>query len=364
MGMEETAENVVVRVLCPKLVITRNETELQWLIGSPFFPRFTIVSTLRCIHTSDSSSTPDYTKESEDIRTLLLKGFDVIGALIVGSSDPEETSRKAVNAGRQLRKLLCDEGNAGNEEIIGAVADSSTGGTRFFVSRSEKSTSIQSITSVVYEDQPEKYIWERGCLLRCELPIKFPVCIPVKNLSDAQSIFLHATEAVVAKFTDPQVTYIMERLNVVSSETLHTAIVRGRELDFNTDISNINLVGEKPAQNSNLRALRCTQFCSKGVTDPAAISAENADVIQVRVMLNRSEESKTFTAPIAEYVPALEEVRLLIVNFELEVICYAAKDVPLMYAVSRVIIPGLVEQLKSMRNAILPKLLTQHPQVQ
>jgi hypothetical protein len=34
-----------------------------------------------------------------------------------------------------------------------------------------------------------------------------------------------------------------------------------------------------------------------------------------------------------------------------------------MYAVSKLIIPGLVDQLNSMKNIILPNLLTEHPQV-
>lgn len=62
-------------------------------------------------------------------------------------------------------------------------------------------------------------------------------------------------------------------------------------------------------------------------------------------------------------ISALEETRLLIVDFKLEVLSYAAKDLPLIYAVSKLIIPGLVDQIKTMKNAILPNLLAQHLQV-
>lgn len=62
-------------------------------------------------------------------------------------------------------------------------------------------------------------------------------------------------------------------------------------------------------------------------------------------------------------VSALEEAGLLAVNFKLGVLCYAAKEIPVMYAVSKLIIPGLVDQLNSMKNVILPNLLTKHPQV-
>lgn len=59
----------------------------------------------------------------------------------------------------------------------------------------------------------------------------------------------------------------------------------------------------------------------------------------------------------------MEEARLLVVNFKLEVLCYAAKEIPVMYAVSKLIIPALVDQLNSMKTVILPNLLTDHPQV-
>ncbi|XP_059442922.1 probable Ufm1-specific protease isoform X2 [Corylus avellana] len=355
--MESVTENTSVRVLCPKLVLHKNEPGFQWLIGSPFFPPLTIVSTLRCIHTVSSSS--DYLKESEDLRTLLPKGFDVIGALVIGNSESEKNARMAIDAARRLRKLLFDE----NREMIGAVADiNNTGNIQFFVSVSENSTSLELVTSVVYEDHPEKYVWEKGCLLRCELPIKFPVYFPLNNPSDAEKMYLRATEAVVAKFKDPQVVYMAETLSKASAEVPQPVIIRGAELDFHTSLSNIKLLG-KDAQDSDSKFLPCARLCLKSKFDSPVFPVENADTIQVSVLLNSSEKSLNSTAPVAEYIPALEETRLLVVNFKLEVLCYASKEIPVMYAVSKLIIPGLVDQLNSMKNAILPNLLTEHCQL-
>ena len=42
---------------------------------------------------------------------------------------------------------------------------------------------------------------------------------------------------------------------------------------------------------------------------------------------------------------ALEEAWLLVVSFKLEVHCYVAKDIPVMYAVSKLIIHNLVQPL-------------------
>lgn len=62
-------------------------------------------------------------------------------------------------------------------------------------------------------------------------------------------------------------------------------------------------------------------------------------------------------------MPASEVARLLVVDFKLQVLCYAAKSLTLMDAISKLVFPGLVDQLNSMKKAIVPYLLSQHPQV-
>ncbi|KAA8540731.1 hypothetical protein F0562_024350 [Nyssa sinensis] len=366
--MEDENENASVRVLCRKLVITKNEPGLQWLIGSPFFPPFTIISTFRCIHTLSSNPfSPDYSKESDDLRTVLLKGFDVIGALIVGKdSNSEQIPGEVFDACGKMRKLLSGDDNGGklgNQRLIGAVVDSNTGDVRFFVSKSGDLNGIESVTSVVYEANPEKYIWERGCILRCELPIKLPMYYPVNNPKDAENMYLRATDAVAAKFRDPQVSYMVETLNEPSTEVLPPVILRSAELDFQTDLSNARLKVET-TQESDAKVLPCRYFCSKSKDIlPFTSMEENADKIQVTVLLNRSENSSKAAAPMAEYFPALDETKILVVDYKLELLCYAAKDLPLAFAVSKLIIPGLVEQLHTAKNAILPNLMTQHSQL-
>ncbi|KAK2648028.1 hypothetical protein Ddye_015517 [Dipteronia dyeriana] len=355
--MDENSKTI--RILCPKLVFSK--TGIQWLIGSPFFTPLTVVSTLRCIH-SDSSS-PDYDTESGDLRALLPKGFNVIGALIIKNSDLEKKNAgEAIDAARRLTKLLSGEAELRNSVTIGAVADSVTGDVQFFVSRSEKPTDIETVDFVLYDDNPEKYVWERGCMIRCELPITLPLYYPLNNTSEAEKMYLHATEAVIAKFKDPQVVYMVETLSQASTESPQPVILRGKDLDFDMNLSDIKLVCEA-AQDSDTTALSCAHFCSKSKSAAAILSAENADTIQVSVLLNRSEKSPKSTAPIAKYCPASQDARLLIVDFKLQVLCYATKNLPLMHAISKLVFPGLVDQLNSMKKAIMPNLFTQHPQL-
>ena len=112
-----------------------------------------------------------------------MKGFDVIGALIVGKSDSEKKAARSIEAARKLRKVLSGRTYSENEETIGAVANPDTGEIHFFVSETEGSTSLEFVNSVSYDDNPEKFVWESGCLLRCELPIKLPFCFPVNKPS-------------------------------------------------------------------------------------------------------------------------------------------------------------------------------------
>lgn len=59
----------------------------------------------------------------------------------------------------------------------------------------------------------------------------------------------------------------------------------------------------------------------------------------------------------------MEEARLIVVDLNLDVLTYALKDLPLMHAVSNLVIPALVDQLYSLKKIILPYLLMVHPQV-
>lgn len=356
--MEKKSRSI--RVECSKLLISRNESDLQWLIGSPFFPALTIVSTFKCLHFS--SFGPDFNKESEEIRTLLLKGFDVIGALIVGKSDPEKTAARAIEAARKLRKVLAGRTESEKEVTIGAIADPDNGEIRFFASNTESSTSLEFVNSVSYGDNPEKFVWESGCLLRCELPVKLPFCFPVNKPSDAEYIFSRAIDTVFAKFREPDVVYMVESTSKASLDVIQPVIVRGAELDYDTALPTNELL-DKAVHNSDQKLLPCANFCLKSKSTSELFSAENADIIQISVLLNRSKTSSKCSAPVVEYVPATEEIRLLIVDFKLEVLCFAVQGIPVMHAISKLLIPGLIDQLNSMKKMILPSLLKQHPQL-
>lgn len=197
----------------------------------------------------------------------------MIGALIVGKSDLEKTGASAIEAARKLRKVLSGRTISENEKMIGAVADPDTGEICFFVSETEGSTSLEFVNSVSYDDNPEKFVWESGCLLRCELPIKLPFCFPVNKPSDVENIFSRAIEAVISKFRDPNVVYLVEASSKGPSDVIQPVILRATELDFDAALPTIDLL-DKAVHDSGQKLLRCAHFCLKSKSTPELFSIE------------------------------------------------------------------------------------------
>ncbi|KAG2399241.1 Ufm1-specific protease [Vigna angularis] len=329
----------------------------SWLVGSPFLPPLTVASFLRCIHSlPSSSSSPDFLKESEDLRTLLPKGFEIIGAVASGE---DSDARAAVDAASSLRKLLYREGT--DRPLIGAVCGSDSGDMRFFVSESGNTTSLEAVPSVIEERDSEKCLWENACLLRCELPIKLPLYYAPKNPTDVEKAYVQAVEALIAKLRDPQAVYMLETTNKTSLDIPLPVIIRGVQLDFYADLSKIKTLADDE-DGSDASSLSCSYFSNRSKAGSPVFSAENADTIQVSVLFNSFGTSSASTVPVAEYLPVEDEARLLVVDIKLDVLCYSSRELPLKYAVSSLIIPGLVDQLNTVQKLMLPNLLAQLPQ--
>ncbi|KAL3824919.1 hypothetical protein ACJIZ3_020948 [Penstemon smallii] len=367
MGTGITQNDVVIRILCRKLVILKNEAGLQWLIGSPLLPSLSIASTVRCLHTlPDDPHSPNLPTESDEIRSLLLRGFEVLGAVIVLDKNDlkfEKVAGDAILAVRNLRKNLYGNDNE-NQILVGAVLDLNNGGAecdlQFFISRRRNSNNVEKVGTVVYEDQPSKYVWGKGCIVRCELPLKLPLYYALRDSKDVESVYARAIEDVERKLRDPKVTYILEAHTNSSLGGPQPIILHGSELVEPAELPK-NAFSIETAQESQAKSLACSYFCSETKDTASFTSVEDADKILVSIMFNKSRSSLKPAAPTAEYYPANGEAKLLVVNHKLEVLSYATKDILLTHMVSKLIIPGLVDQLHSLKNKMLPNLLLQHP---
>ncbi|QHN78292.1 putative Ufm1-specific protease [Arachis hypogaea] len=67
------------------------------------------------ISPSSFASPPMISTNNQELRTLIPKGFEVIGALAHGAS---ADAQAAVHAARRLRKLLYGEGEGDNRPLI------------------------------------------------------------------------------------------------------------------------------------------------------------------------------------------------------------------------------------------------------
>ncbi|XP_006852259.2 probable Ufm1-specific protease isoform X1 [Amborella trichopoda] len=348
MGMEGKS----VRILCPRIIFSR-EPGLQWLIGSPFMP-FTVVSSFRCIHTHGDPFSSDYAAEADDMRTLLLRGFDIIGALVIGDGDPLENASKAANAACNMTKWLNrDHENAG---VIGAAYDLNNGKVQYFFFGSGSDTKPEAFDSVLCEENPEKYLWERGCLLRCELSIRLPVYLPTNRPSaDVEGLFTSLIDETTARFNTPQMTYVVEGAKQTLEEC--QPIVLCTESDIMSGYSNLKPIkGFDGADN-----LFCSYFSSSNQL--LSTAREITDPIKVTVFLNCSRNTPPSCAPTADYFPVMEPTRLVHASFNLDALCYSSKDFPVTSAVSLLVVPALIDQLTTMKTAILPCLMARQPQL-
>ncbi|KAG0450047.1 hypothetical protein HPP92_026958 [Vanilla planifolia] len=359
----EEREGKVLRVLCPKNALhTPREPGVRWLVGSSvFLPRFNVVSCFRCLHyLGGDPNSPDFSREADDVRTLLLRGFDIIGAISIGEGDAEFNARKVAEASRTMRKYL--SANAGYHDMIGAHADVNGEEIKYFLSEKENPKEIVEIETVIYENDPAKFVWGKGCLIRCELFLKIPIYALGRRTSDVELIYSSLTDLTAAELKDPSVAFIIEGESVNSNDESTATILHGSDLDFDVSLSKNVLLssnGKEPAA----KAPTCLQFCSKNKSISATAVQENADVIRVTVMSNRSRNISTLGAPTAEYFPVTEPARCIVANFNLDVLCYSSKDFFVASAISELVVPGLIDQLEKIKNVISPNLLTQHPQL-
>lgn len=117
---------------------------------------------------------------ADEIRGLLPRGFDIVGALLVGGEGSDADATRALELARVLRERLL--GVAASHGMVGGCMDASSGEIRFVVSKSGERDAAEGL-DVVWEDDPGTLLWEKGCLLRCELLLKLPLYVPADEIS-------------------------------------------------------------------------------------------------------------------------------------------------------------------------------------
>uniref|UniRef100_A0ACD5ZGZ6 Uncharacterized protein n=1 Tax=Avena sativa TaxID=4498 RepID=A0ACD5ZGZ6_AVESA len=346
------------RLLCPKTsILSAPSPSLLWLVGSPrFLQPITVAAALRCLHSlpDDGPFSPNLPHEADEIRGLLVRGFDIVGALLVGTSNFEADAGRALDLARALRERLF--GERASHGMAGGCVDAATGDIGFLVSESIGSEAVEG-QEVVWEDEPARLLLEKGCLLRCQLPLQVPLYLPSDEKSAGnEARFSSVIESTAANLRGPHASYLVEGPAATSEESHRSVILHGSDLN--------HVSCDLPiSPDSNARTLPCSEFFStkrRGLS----LTRENADAIQVTVLSNQSFNSSKAGSPVPvlKYFPAAS-ANLRVISLKLDILCYASGDIPVAAAVSELVIPGLSDQLSIMKKAIVSELLGQQPQL-
>lgn len=270
----------------------------------------------------------------------------------------------AISAVRNLRKTL-NGNDIADKVLIGAALDLSNGSSdrdlQFFISKKDHPNSLVKVNTIIYEDHPVKAVWEKGCVVHCELPVKLPLYYTSSGPKDVEGAYARAIEDVEQNLKELEVVFIIETLNKPSTHGPEPVIIHG--MDLPTELPD-NAVVLESVEESLIKSLRCSHFFSES-KDIVSVTSLEEDVnkIHVNIMFNKSKSDNNPAAPVAEYYPANGEAKLLVVSHKLKVLLYATKDMLLIDMISKLLIPGLVDQLHSLKKKILPDFLKQHPQL-
>ncbi|KAL0925404.1 hypothetical protein M5K25_003729 [Dendrobium thyrsiflorum] len=174
-----------------------------------------------------------------------------------------------------------------------------------------------------------------------------------------EDMFSSLIDLTVADLRDPCTAFLVEGPSVTSNETSASIVLHGFDLDFSRSISeNVWLTSNQ--MESDAKDLACSQFFSNNKSLSFSSLRENADVIWITMLSNRSRNVSKSVAPVAEYFP--EAASCVFANFKLDVLCYSSKECPIASVISKLVVPGLIDQLLTMKNVISPSLSARHSQ--
>lgn len=351
----------MLRILCNNLskqYDKQQRTGLQWLIGVPFMP-FTVISSLKCVHTDGDPFTPNYDAEADDLQVLLPRGLEVIGALFVSNTSGRDNAIKAGDTCSKLRRYLLPMQKE-SSFVIGAAATINTDDIEYFIYMEGKSSSIEAFKTVIHEKKPAQYLWDTACLLHCQMSLNLPVYFTSNKSPEEQ--FSLVVEDFAANLKGPRAVFQAESVSNQSEECL-PLLLRCMDSNVGESYKSIEPL-EKNSGHWNADYLPCSKLCSTNKCILSASGVEIPEPIKLTVLFQSSDNVKA-RAPNVGFFPAKEDIRLIILIIKLDVLCLASRELSLVDAVSKLIIPGLIDQLSAMRKVSdirmkQPKLCAYH----
>lgn len=347
----------MLRILCNNLSKQhgkQQQTGLQWLIGVPFMP-FTVISSLKCLHTDGDPFTPNYAAEADDLQVLLPRGLKVIGALFVSDTNGRDNALKVGDICSKLRKYLLPMQNE-SSFVIGVAATMNKDDIEYFIYMEGNSSSIEAFKTVIHEEKSAQYLWDAACLLHCQMSLNLPVYLASNKSSEEQ--FSLVVEEFTANLKGPRTVFQAESV-ANQSEECSSLLLRCMDSNMG-DIEPL----KKNDGHWNEDYLPCSKLSSTNKCVLSASGVEIPEPIKLTV-LHQSSDNVKARAPSVGFFPAKEDIRLIMWIIKLDVLCLASRELSLADAVSKLIIPGLIDQLSAMRKVSnirmkQPKLCAYH----
>lgn len=269
----------------------------------------------------------------------------------MGSDGSDADAASALELAQALRQRLF--GVAASHGMVGGRMDAATGEIRFVASERGGSNAVEGLEVVWAEDEQGRLLWEKGCLLRCELPLKLPLYLPADDISGIEDRFSSLLESTAAKLRHPHVSYLVEGI-ITSNESRRSVIIHGDDL-----CSDSHLRGNSRIKECTTSIVSCSEFFpERSYTIPLTI--ENADAIEITILSRQSVSSlKPGTTPLVEYFPAPAPASLRVINLKLDILCYSSIGFPVADAVSELVIPGLADQMSVLKRTIASEITQQ-----
>ncbi|KAH7404682.1 hypothetical protein KP509_15G037900 [Ceratopteris richardii] len=315
-----------ITILCDSSMLENKRKGMQWLVGTRTMP-CTVISVIHCLRLN--AGYPDIQAESAELRILLPKGLEIVGALLNEVGELEK-ARKIYEITMEVALAVNGDDSCKKSGLIIACLESADNQSlKFYHGTSQ---SLNTVESVVHPGNPGAHLWKKMCLLRCKLHIQLPLYASgFDNPSDYSRQLEAAFSNLIKKLRGDALYCIVE-----GSSTTPRKVVSG----IFKDSDNFHQSGNK--SHTTQGDSQCSDFCPSSVFT-SSHGLQMPMPLNFVLLIHQSLEKGINLAPFAEYLPAHRELSV-------------------HEAISSLILTALTDQLYAMRDMLLEEI-PEHPEL-
>lgn len=311
MAMAKESSTHTLRVLRGAEDGLRGVEGIAWIIGMSH-PALTVLSFLRCLHRNDAQ--PDVVAEAEELRVLLPRGLEVLGAVVLNKGGGKLSSGGRIAL--ELREKL-EVPNRDNGCIVAASVSSSSFKLGYSRYQAGNASSLREIDVQEFENG----VWDDAIFLRCKMQFKMPLYLP--QSATASEYEEQAAEAI---------NNMVEDLKSSKARFLAEGPDGPMLLPLSREKSS-----QDPVFCSSLRSSQ-PLLAPGGHQIPAAVN--------LSVMSCSSKENNT--SLLMQNLPAKSPVAVQLLKLNVDVLCVAPSHLSVVEAATSLVVPAICDQLSLM----------------